>query len=371
MEQQKTALAAVFTGAGKALDVRSFPITAPKGKDVLLRLIASGICGTDIHIVTGRLAVPPDFIPGHEFIGQVQRLGSSARSDGLGKRLSVGDTAIACVAKACGKCFNCKRDELASCLQFGVTYVRSPATAPHFFGGYGEALYQSAEQLVKVPAGVDVNAVAAFPCAGPTVIRALQYGGPLKKGELVVVQGTGPMGLFAIAWAAKAGCRVIAIGSRSNPKRMELAKAMGADLVLDRNETSVAQRLSEVKAIATKMKRGDGADVVIEASGSPMAFIEGIGLARTRGTYLTPGQYSASGAVELHPEVLTFKALRVIGSGQYTMADIGAYLRFLQKNRDLQPIFASCVTHRYHVKDANLALADAIKGNIIKGIFTC
>ena len=361
--------AAVFVGAGKALDIREYPVLPPAGADALLSLLRSGICGTDVHIAEGRLPVPPPFVPGHEFIGRVEALGPKARRDGLGAPLRAGDCAIACVALPCGRCFSCARGETASCLNFGVTYVRDPNAAPHFFGGYAEYLHAPAATLVKVPRGLPVDAVAAFPCAGPTAIRAFDFAGGLERGELVVVQGTGPVGLFAIAWAAKAGCVVVAIGSGSNPARMKLAKALGARGVIDYRAVSEEARAAQIAALAAKLGRGNGADVVFEASGSPKAVPEGLRLVRTLGRYIVPGQYSNSGPISIEPQMITFKAVKIIGSGQYKMADIGAYLAFLRRHKDLQAKFARCVTHRFSVRDANAACRCAAEGRSVKAVF--
>jgi len=368
--KRATGVAAVFVGANKKMAIREYPVTAPRSTDVFLKLARSGICGTDIHIIEGRLPILPPFIAGHEFIGVIQGLGRKARRDGLGQPLRVGDTAIACVADPCGTCFTCARGETASCLHFGVTNIRDPEQAPHFFGGFGEFLYQPAACVVKVPRGLNLDAVAAFPCAGPTAIRAFDFAGNLKRGELVVVQGTGPVGLFAIAWAAKAGCKVVAIGSGSNPLRLKMAKELGAAGVQDYRKTTEARRAEIVTALAAKLHRGNGADVVFEASGAPSAIPEGLGLVRTLGRYVVPGQYSNSGTVAIAPQLITFKAIKIVGSGQYKLKDIAAYLRFLQKHADLQRQFARCITHRYAVKDANRACANASKGVSIKAVFS-
>lgn len=362
--------AAVFVGAGKTLEVRDYPLLPPAGDAVQLSLLRSGICGTDVHIVEGRLPVPAPFIPGHEFIGRVDALGPNARRDGLGAALRVGDHAIACVALPCGKCFNCAQGETASCLSFGVTYVRDPNAAPHFFGGYAEFLHAPAATLVKVPRALSLDAVAAFPCAGPTAIRAFDFAGGLRRGELVVVQGTGPVGLFAIAWAAKAGCVVVAIGSGSNPARMKLAKTLGARVVIDYRAVSEDDRVAQTAALAAKLRRGNGADVVFEASGSPKAIPEGLRLVRTLGRYIVPGQYSNSGAVSIEPQLITFKAVKIIGSGQYKMADIGAYLAFLKRHKDLQAKFARCITHRFPVRAAQEACRCAAEGRSVKAVLT-
>lgn len=97
----------------------------------------------------------PDFplVPGHEFIGEVDSVGQGAATDALGNELRLGDRVVACVAIPCGKCFNCLRGETASCLAFGVTYVKNVNDAPHFHGGFAEYLYSPAKNLVRLPAG--------------------------------------------------------------------------------------------------------------------------------------------------------------------------------------------------------------------------
>jgi len=355
--------AAVFVGIQQPLEIRTYPILAPRPGEVRLSLVSSGICGTDIHILNGRIPVPAPLILGHEFVGRVEAWGGRRPPrDGLGRALKKGDLAVACVAIPCGRCFNCRRGETASCLNFGVTYVKDPSQPPHFYGGYAEILYSPAANLVRVPRKVDARAAAAFPCAGPTIIRACHYGGGLEEGEIVVVQGTGPVGLFAIAWAAVAGCTVVAIGSGQSPFRLRMARAFGAQLVLDYRTTTIEDRLSAVRALAKRRRRGDGADVVIEASGSPAAVPEGLELLRTRGRYLIPGQYSSSGPVTLHPEKITFRALRLIGSGQYTLTDLDHYLNFLARNPRLQTLFAKCLSAAFPVTEANAAVAAAEAG---------
>ena len=364
------ASAAVFDGKTREFRVESYEVGQPGAGEVRLGLERSGICGTDIHIAEGRLAMPEqDLIIGHEFTGRIEALGDGVAVDGLGNSLAVGDVAVACVAIACGECFNCKHGETASCLAFGVTYVKDPATPPHFHGGYGEVLFSPAANLVKVPAGIDLDAVAALPCAGPTLIRAYTYAGGLEAGELIVVQGAGPLGLFATAWAVEAGCTVVVIGSGSNPKRQALARELGAHTVLDYRVDTEADRLEVVMKLAESLGRGNGADVVVETSGSPKAIPEALNLVRTRGRYIVPGQYSASGAVEINPELITFKAIRITGSGQYQLSDVGAYVDFVAGHADMAALFAQCISHRYKVNEIQQAIADAKEGRSIKGAF--
>ena len=361
--------AAVFVGTGRKLEIRTYDVKEPKAGYVRLSLLRSGICGTDVHILNGRLPLNPPFIPGHEFIGSVEALGAKADADSSGRKLKKGDAVIACAGVACGKCFNCRSGETASCLNFSVDYIQDPGVPPHFYGGYSEYLFCRAKALVRLPKGLDLDAVAAFACAGPTIIRALDFAGGLRKGEIVVVQGTGPVGLFAIAWAAKAGCTVLAIGSSSRPERTKLAKKLGAKHLFDYRNDSTAAITDRVRAIAKRAKRGDGADVVIESSGSPSAIPQGLEILRTLGRHVIPGQYSNSGSVEIQPQLITFKALKLIGSGQYKLSDIEVYLKFLRDDPDVQKAFAGCITHKYRIAEANKAMENAAAGKSVKGVF--
>lgn len=361
--------AAVFQGPGKPFEVCEFSVAGPAPGQAGLRLVSSGICGTDVHIHGGFLAMPDyPMIIGHEFIGAVDSLGAGADTDALGHSLKIGDKAIACVAVPCGKCLNCRRGETASCLAFGVTYCKPVSEAPHLHGGFAEYLFSPAEGLVVLPATVDPFAAAAFPCGGPTIIRACEYGGGFEDGELVVIQGNGSLGLFALAYAKAHRCRVMVIGSAANPERTELTYELGADEFLDFRTLSEEEIIAKIQASAAKSGRGNGADVVIETSGARNAFPLGVNLLRTRGRYFVPGQYSNRGPVEFEPQKITFKALQITGSGQYTKADIGTYLDFLAKNRNLQEIFRRLLK-TFRIADVNAAMAEAADGKTIKAVF--
>ena len=366
----KTAKLTVFDPTTRSFEVSEYPMTTPASGNAGLSLLYSGICGTDVHICEGKLGpMPFPLVLGHEFIGKVEQLGEGDAIDGLGNKLSIGDRAIACVAIPCGKCFNCLRGETASCLAFGVTYSKPVADAPHFHGGFAEYQEIQMRNLIRLPAGVDAKAAAAFPCGGPTIIRSCVYGGGLEKDELVVVQGNGSLGLFALAYAKSKGCRTICIGSTANQHRMDLTTAFKPDVFIDFRKTTAEETAKIVLAEAKKLGRGDGADVCIETSGDPSAFPLGLSLLRTRGRYFVPGQYSDRGAIAIPPHLITFRALRIIGSGQYTLADVAAYLDFLVANPELQKLFASTVS-TYPVSEVHKAIDDAKAGRTIKAVFS-
>ena len=192
-----TGKAALYCGVNTDFKIVEYPVTPPAPGKALLKLLASGVCGTDVHIHHGRLTAQAPLIIGHEFLGEI--IAVNDPKDGL----KVGDKVIYNMAAPCGKCKLCLEGNSANCLHFEVANAHNPEEAPHFFGGYAEYCYANADSsaLIKIPDGVDYLAAAMFPCAGPTVTHALKLGRVFQNKaaniETAVVQGAGPLGTFA------------------------------------------------------------------------------------------------------------------------------------------------------------------------------
>ena len=355
------AKAAIFMGANAPFEVREYPVTEPPAGYARLRLDASGVCGTDVHFHRGKLAMEPGKIIGHEFVGTVEALGAGETD------LKIGDRVISDIAVPCGKCPLCLAGDDANCVNMRVTNGEFADCPPHFHGGYAEVNYSPLANLIRVPERLDPKVVCAFACPGPTALHAFglarQAGVRPEKSRLAVVQGLGPVGMFAVAWLKRCGAeRVVALTARENPRRAALARGLGADEVLSvgGGEDAAVERISELTG-------GLGADLAFEASGAPAAVACALRFLRNRGVYLVPGQYSESGAVSVQPQLITFKALRIIGSSQYSVRDVEEYVRFLAENPDLEEKIAPLVT-AYAVEDVNAAFRDAEAGRNVKTV---
>lgn len=341
----KMAKAAVFMGENKEFEVREYPVSKPLAGQALLKLCISGVCGTDVHIHHGRLGMPTPLILGHEFVGEIEEINESG--------FEVGDKVILNAATPCKECLLCKNGDSANCLNFKVAFAQNPENAPHFFGGFAEYSYANIENMVKIPKEVDYKAAAVFPCAGPTIIHALKLGGVFQnKGENIntaVIQGAGPVGMFAAIWAFKAGIKNVILSCRVSGERAEMAREIGIKHIVN---PDVAEEY------VINITSGVGADLVIECSGNPNAFLQGVGMLRNRGIYLVPGQYSDSGNISFGPQAITFKALQIIGSSQYDMTDVVDYLEFLKENTDIQKTIAKSLK-AFKVEEINEAMAYA------------
>ena len=356
------AKAAVFMGAHKDFEVREFEVTKPPKGYGKMELIASGICGTDLHFHNGKLAIAPPTVIGHEFVGRITEL-DAAEGEKYGLR--VGDNVIADIAVPCGECILCKSGDDANCVNMKVTNGGSIEVAPYLYGGYAEVNYTPLENLVKIPEGVDPTVAATFACPGPTAIHACELarkgGVDLSSIRAAVVQGLGPVGIFAIMYLKALGIpRVYAI-TASSSARESAAVSLGAERVFNLKRDGIE---AVTKAMQAE-NGGLGVDLCIECSGAPAAFAQGIDFLRNRGVYLVPGQYSASGGVEIQPQLITFKALHILGSSQYSMCDVRAYLDFLAKHPELQEKIGAFGT-KFKVSEINEAIAYAKSSENVK-----
>lgn len=357
------AKAAVFMGANQPFDVREFEVTpAPAGYGAS-RLVASGVCGTDVHFHRGKLLAPSPSIIGHEFVGILFDLDEA---EGAKYGLKKGDNVIADIAVPCGECLLCKTGDDANCVNMQVTNGGSIDVAPYLYGGYGGVNYTPLPNLIRIPDQLDPTMVATFACPGPTALHAFaladQAGIELKNVHTAIVQGLGPVGVFAVLYLKAMGVETVwAVTARENPERAALARSLGADDVFALSATAA----EELTALVQKQTGGLGADLVFEASGAPSAIPLGMELLRNRGVYLIPGQYSNSGGVSIQPQMITFKALQILGSSQYALKDVKAYLNFLCDHPELHEAIRKLGSH-YPVSQVNEAFADAEAGKNIK-----
>ena len=360
---KNTAKAAVFCGVEKPFEIREFPVTATPAGYGRSRLIASGVCGTDLHFHRGGLHIDPPTVIGHEFVG---RLEDCDPAEAAAHGLAVGDAVIADIAVPCGECLLCRAGDDANCVNMGLTNGGSIEEPPHLYGGYTEVNYTPLTNLVKIPAELDPVAVACFACPGPTAIHAFRLAtqaAVMVGGDTVaVVQGLGPVACFAILYLKALGVKkLLVVTAHYSEEKKKLAHSLGADEVyfLDRDGEE------DIRTKLLAENNGLGVDLCFEGSGGRTAFPFGMSILRNRGVYLVPGQYSNRGPVEIHPEMITFKALHIIGSSQYSMQDVHDYLAFLVAHREVEEKILALGT-LYPLSEVNRAFADAKSGKNIK-----
>lgn len=328
--------AAVLVDYEKPIEVRSLPVPPPEPKAAIVRVEASTMCGTDVHIWRGEYASAGlsklPLVPGHEIVGRIAELGSERKVDALNRPLAEGDL-VAWSYAWCGTCYWCTIAKQPTACENARMYGWGPADqAPYITGGFAEYAYIMPPcSIVKVPEGLDPAVAASATCAFRTIIHGYEKIGRIETHETVVVQGSGPVGLYALAFAIQSGARqAIMIGAPE--ARLDIARRWGADIVLDVLDSDTATRRERV----LELTDGRGADLVVECSGANAAFVEGMDLIRRGGRYLVIGA-SEPRPVEIRPTHFNLRQLTVAGT---MSGDVSHYYRALTFLRDHQDRFS-------------------------------
>ncbi|GAA2657438.1 zinc-binding dehydrogenase [Paractinoplanes durhamensis] len=323
------ATGAVLPGPREPVELRTFAVPEPATGDLVVRVSYGGICGTDLHLQDGHLAIPTPLVLGHEGLGIVHQLGAGVTHDAAGRPLRPGDRVMWASSISCGECRACRvHREPTLCVNRQTCGVNRPVSVePAISGSWAEYIYlRAGTTVVVLPEATDSLAAMAFACAGPTVMHALERR-PVSAGETVVVQGSGPVGLAAAAVAQLSGAASVTIlGGPAN--RLELARRCGIgdhhlDVIEPGDRTRVFESAMELTA------GGAGADLVIECAGVPEAVTEGIRLVRRGGDYLVIGQYTDSGDTVFNPHQIVYRQLRILGSWAFTGAHLMSYIDLL------------------------------------------
>lgn len=325
-----TTVAAVLSAYGSPLELQEIAIPDPTPGALIVRNLAAGVCGADVHIRRGDLPghAKLPLIPGHEVVGEVVEA-NGRETDSLGRPLRPGDV-VAWAYAFCGNCYWCNVSHQPTLCPNSRRYGWGPVDRyPHLTGGFAGHSYVLPEcDVVRVPDGVDLRLAAAATCSLRTAVHANERAS-VRAGETVVVQGAGPVGLWMTALAASSGAaEVITIGAPE--ARLELARAWGATATLDIAERDHAARVEAVRDLT----EGRGADVVFECSGAPVAVEEGLGLVRAGGRFALVGT-GKDEQVPVSAMRMVAKMLTVIGVRSGHIGHYSAALDFIANNVDL------------------------------------
>ncbi|MEU6173301.1 zinc-binding dehydrogenase [Streptantibioticus parmotrematis] len=362
-----TGRAVVLEEFGAPPALRTFAVPSPPAGGMVIGDCYGGVCGTDLHLQQGHLPIPLPLVLGHEGYGTVRELGAGTVRDALGAELAPGDTVMWASSIACGTCPPCRQHREPTLCENRRTYGvnRAVGDGEALSGSWADTIVlQPGTTVVKSAQGVEPLAAMALACAGPTVVHALYERRPVRVGETVVVQGSGPVGLAAAAFAQLAGAaRVIVVGGPA--ERLELASDAGiGDVHLDVTGTDDPDAvLEQVRSLT-----GGGADLVIECAGVPAAVAQGLTLARRGGSYLVIGQYTDAGDTLVNPHQIVYRQLDVIGSWAFTGAHLVEYVRMLPTlaaRFDLARLVTAFPLER-HAE----ALEAVRSGGVMKAVFT-
>jgi threonine dehydrogenase-like Zn-dependent dehydrogenase len=358
--------AVVLRAFGEPLVLEEFDVPPAHAGSTVVAVEYGGVCGTDLHLQRGHLDVPTPLVLGHEGLGAVHELGPGVEHDAHGEKLRPGDRVMWASSIACGHCVPCRLHGDPTLCENRLTYGvnRPTTTVPPLSGAWADYIYlRPGTPVIKVPDLIDPAAAMSLACAGPTMIRALFERRPVRLGEVVVVQGSGPVGLAAAALAHLAGAaKVLLVGGPA--QRLQLAGEVGiGDGHVNVMETGdPADAIPEV----VELTGGRGADLVIECTGVPAAVDQGMRMARRGGAYLVVGQYADGGNATINPHQIVYRRLDVVGSWAFTGAHLAEYIRLLP--RLVERFDLSRLVTTYPLADHAVALREVAHGAVMKAV---
>jgi alcohol dehydrogenase, propanol-preferring len=326
--------AAVVHSFGQPLKIEDVPVPEVTAGQVLVKVIASGVCHTDLHAAEGDWPVKPQlpFIPGHEGVGYVAALGAGVKGVKEGDRVGV-----PWLHTACGHCEHCITGWETLCDEQQMTgYTVN--------GGYAEYVLADPGYVGHLPAKVGFAEIAPVLCAGVTVYKGLKVL-ECKPGDWVAISGIGGLGHYAVQYAKAMGFHVIAVDV--DDAKLALASRLGADMVVNARTQDPVQEVQ--RAIR-------GAHGVLVTAVSRSAFSQALGMLHKRGTMSMVGLPPGDFALPIFDVVLNAKTVR--GSIVGTRKDLQEALAFAGEGK-VRGTF-----HESRLDNINAVFADMKKGQI-------
>lgn len=322
---------------GPGLELAEVAMPQPGSGQVLIKVLRTGVCGTDLHIDTwdawAARTVQAPLIPGHEFVGQVVELGARV------KDVAVGDLVSGEGHLVCGKCRNCMAGRRHLCF-------RTVGLGVHADGAFAEFVALPETNVWVHKHSIDLDVAAIFDPFGNAVHTALTF--PVLN-EDVLITGAGPIGLMAAAIAKHAGARNVVITDVSD-FRLDLARKLGATVALD-------VRANRIEEVMPDLQMSEGFDIGMEMSGHADALRDMIASMGPGGRIAILGLPAAESSIDLTTVVTRMLTLRGI-YGREMFETWYAMSVLLHSGLDISPV----ITHRFGFEQHTAAFATARSG---------
>lgn len=330
--------ALVKAGPEPGLRFDEVPIPTPGDGEVLIRVLRTGICGTDLHIFAwddwAQANVPTPLVVGHEFSGRIEAVGDHV------EELAVGDVVSGEGHLICGRCRNCMAGRRHLCANTRGVGVNHP-------GAFADYIVLPSTNVWRHPPGIDLDVASVFDPFGNAVHTALEF---RVLGEDVLITGAGPIGIMAAAVVRHAGARHVVI-TDVNPYRLDLAHKVGVTRAVNVAQTRVAD-------VQRELGMKEGFDVGLEMSGHPSALPEMTANMAHGGRIAVLG--IPSGEISVDWSQIVFHMLTLKGIYGRQMFETWYWMSVLvDQGVDISPV----ITHRFPASAYEAAFATVREGH--------
>jgi 2-desacetyl-2-hydroxyethyl bacteriochlorophyllide A dehydrogenase len=296
--------------------------------EVLVRIHVCGVCHTDVGIFRGYIkTAKTPIILGHEVAGEIEKVGSQVEGLKASDRV-----VVSWVYSACGECYYCRTGFENLCNRLVRTGIDTD-------GGYAEYIRAPASSILRIPSSLSFEEGAILSDAVATPYHAITRISKISMGETVAVFGVGGLGMNAVQLSKLCGANVIAIDIAKD--KLDIAKNLGADAVINARETDPIERIMDITDQV-------GVDVALEMVGSKPTVTQALNCVRKKGRVVIVGVYT--GEVVFNPFHILVNEIKVLGSRAFTRQDQRDVME-LARRRKIQ--VAPLITHRIRINEIN------------------
>ena len=358
---QRSARAAVYDAPNTPFAIREYPLRDVHCDEVLVRVVMSTICRSDIHSYHGHRPNPCPGILGHEIIGVIDQLGADIERDMRGDALAVGDRITWTEYFHHGESYYRDVHDMPQKSQgvrkYGHDLVEED---PHFLGGFAEYCYVvPGTGILKLPDELSDEEATPINCGVATMVCVTEAT-QIQMGDVVAIQGLGLLGLYGCAMAKTRGARLV-IGLDAVADRLEAAKKFGADAVIDIADREEDDIVAQVRQLAPP----DGVDAVIEVCGVPAVVPAGMKMLRIGGRYTLAGLVNPDAHVTVDANLFVKKWITLRGIHNYHPRHLIQALDFVVANRGRFP-FKEIVDSKFGLEDLGEAFERASERSVLR-----
>jgi NDMA-dependent alcohol dehydrogenase len=358
--------AAVLYEPNKPFEVEEVTLDEPQANEVLVKLVVTGVCHTDLHFLKGEVPQPMPIVMGHEGAGIVERIGPGVTT------LKPGDHVVMMVSFSCGKCRFCVEGRPTRCVENlpimtyatllggGKRLRKGDQELHHLFGlaCYAEYTVVHERSAVKVRDDAPFEVICPLGCGVSAGIGAAINSTGIRPGESIVIYGCGGVGLSAVMGAKLAGAGIL-IAVDISDRKLEMAKELGADHVINASQQEPVAKVMELT--------GGGADYALECIGNVDVMAQAFGSIQNGGKCIIVGMAPIGTALNIQSyEFLLGKNIVGTVQGEIRAAvDIPRYIDLYMNGK--LPI-DKLITRSYSLDEINEAFAALERGEVIKSV---
>lgn len=328
--------------AGPGLELRQVPIPEPGPGEVLIKIHKTSICGTDVHIYNwdnwAQQTIKPPVVTGHEYVGEIYKLGTGATKYKIGQRVS-GEGHI-----TCGKCPDCLSGNIQFCPKTNSVGVNRD-------GAFAEYLCIPETNVVPIDESFPEEIVSFFDAFGNATHASLMWD---LKDKNILITGAGPIGIISAGICKHKGCKKVFI-TDVNEYRLDLARKMGADVTVNIQQ-------DDLKSLMNDHGLNEGFDIGLEMSGNGAAFNQMISVMRNGGKISLLGLSGQNLCVDMNTIIL--KGLNLQGIYGRKMVNWDQMKEMVRNGFDLSPM----ITHRFHYtqfEEGFKAMSSGFSGKVV------